>query len=43
METQHIMPSFFSLTIIQFGNDPGASDALRYIKDSVSNLENVAL
>lgn len=38
---QSILPTFLSVTIIQFGNGDGAHHALLLIQDSVSNLDNV--
>jgi hypothetical protein len=35
------MPIAFILTIIQFGDDGEGSDALRLLRESVSNLESL--
>jgi hypothetical protein len=40
-DSQSIMPSFFSITIIQFGDGADAQDALRLIQRSVSSLDSL--
>ena len=40
-ETQNIMPSFFSITIIRFGNSLDALHELRCLQQSVSDMPDL--